>query len=534
LFNSSIEKAKSNALSTNPYLQEVQTNLPRLLALIDTDRTSRSYGLGDRYFWAWGLIDFGNATFQGAANGLARLWSSGLWPYSTPKDVFFDRLDSFFRGTAFLTRKDGSLEEAFPHEGSFCVTALVAFDLLCALDQLRGELDATLREEWARVIQPLVSYLVKADETHGLISNHLATAVAALARWHELTGDKASEAKAGKLLKRILLNQSTEGWFREYEGADPGYQTLCMCYLADVHLRRPDWNLEEPLRKSLDFLSYFSHPDGSFGGIYGSRSTRFYFPAGVLALRNLSPKAAALAGAMAKSIAQQTVVTLSAIDEPNLVPMFNAYSWSAQLVADTHEESQLGQLPCAVGSPFRRNFPDAGLWIDAGPKHYTIVSTHKGGVVAHYPKGGKPLIDGGLVVRNPKGKLGSTQVFEKDSTASLNGDELCIDSELGPMPKRLPTPIDFIILRILGMTVFRFSALREWFKRMLVRLLMKSPRKWPITNHRRISLGSRINIQDVCDLPKGYVSCTPPGPFVAIHMASQSYWQRQDEGANSL
>lgn len=520
-------------MRSNPYLQEVLSNLPRLLALIDTDRTNRSYGLGDRYFWAWGLIDFGNATFQGSANGLARLWRSGLWPYSTSKDLFFERLDALFQGTAFLTRRDGSLEEAFPHEGSYCVTALVAFDLLCVLDQLREELDTAKREEWTNILQPLVSYLVKADETHGLISNHLATAVAALARWRELTGDKASEAKANKLLERILLNQSTEGWFREYEGADPGYQTLCLCYLADVHLRRPDWNLEEPLRKSLDFLSYFSHPDGSFGGIYGSRSTRFYFPAGVLALRNLSPKAAALSAAMVKSIAQQTVVTLSAIDEPNLAPMFNAYCWSAQLVAETHEESQSGGLPCAAGIPFRQNFPEAGLWIDAGPEHYTIVNTHKGGVVAHYPKGGKPLIDGGLVVRNPKAQLGSTQVFVKENTVSLNGDQLCIASEVGRMPKKLPAPIHFIILRILGITVFRFSTLREWFKRILVRLLMKSPRRWPITNHRRITLGLNINIEDECDLPEGYTKCDPGGPFVAIHMASQAYWQRQDEVGKS-
>lgn len=521
-------------MRSNPYLQEVISNLPRLLALIDTDRTNRSYGLGDRYFWAWGLIDFGNATFQGAANGLARLWRSGLWPYSTSKEVFFERLDSLFRGTAFLTRKDGSLEEAFPYEGSYCVTALVAFDLLCVLDQLREELDNAQRKNWTNILQPLISYLVKADETHGLISNHLATAVAALVRWHELTGDKASESKAIKLLERILLNQSREGWFHEYEGADPGYQTLCMCYLADVHLRRPDWNLEEPLRRSLDFLSYFNHPDGSFGGIYGSRSTRFYFPAGVLALRNLSPQAAALAAAMAKSIEHYTVVTLSAIDEPNLVPMFNAYCWSAQLVADTREDSQLGELPCSVGSPFRLNFPDAGLWIDAGPEHYTIVNTHKGGVVAHYPKGGKPLIDGGLVVRNPKGRLGSTQVFAKENTVSLNGDELCIDSKVGRMPKKLPKPKEFIILRILGLTVFRFSILREWFKRMLVRLLMKSQQKWPIKNRRRISLGSKINIEDVYNLSAGYVKCAQAGPFVDIHMASQGYWQRQDEGATSL
>ena len=33
------------------------------MSLYDNDQTSQSYGLGDRYFWAWGLTDFGNATF---------------------------------------------------------------------------------------------------------------------------------------------------------------------------------------------------------------------------------------------------------------------------------------------------------------------------------------------------------------------------------------------------------------------------------------------------------------------------------------
>ena len=36
-----------------------------------------------------------------------------------------------------------------------------------------------------------------------------------------------------------------------------------------------DLGLLEPLRRSIQFLQYFVHPDGSFGGIYGSKS-RFY------------------------------------------------------------------------------------------------------------------------------------------------------------------------------------------------------------------------------------------------------------------
>ena len=68
---------------------------------------------------------------------MARLWAHGLWPYETPPAVFISRIDSLFIGTAKITRNDGSLEEAFPKEGSYCVTALVAYDLLCTYDLLQ-------------------------------------------------------------------------------------------------------------------------------------------------------------------------------------------------------------------------------------------------------------------------------------------------------------------------------------------------------------------------------------------------------------
>ena len=107
----------------NVYIKEIHLNLPRILSLFDTDRTSKSYGIGDRFHWAWGIIDFANATFQSAAFGMAKLWKNNLWPYETDNSLFFDRIDSIFCGTKFLTKKDGSLEEAFPNEGSYCVTA---------------------------------------------------------------------------------------------------------------------------------------------------------------------------------------------------------------------------------------------------------------------------------------------------------------------------------------------------------------------------------------------------------------------------
>lgn len=515
----------------NPYLEHIRHSLPRLLALMDGDRTSASFGMGDRYRWAWGLIDFGNGTFQGAAHGLARLWRAGLWPYATGRDQFLQRIDALFLGAARLTRADGSLEEAFPNEGSFCVTALVAFDLLCAIDLLGDEAPEEMRQRWQTVVRSLIGYLCTADETHALISNHLATAVAALARWNALTGEVVSEVRARELLVRILRHQSDEGWLREYEGADPGYQSLCTYYLADVHRLRPDWALAEPLARSARFLWHFAHPDGSFGGLYGSRCTRFYYPAGIEALASEVPEAAALARYMAASIASDRVVTLAAIDEPNLVPMFNAYCWAAVSWNETDATRAVPALPAQSGEVFRRSFPQAGLWIDAGPEHYTIVNTHKGGVVAHFLRGKVAFIDAGVVVSDASGRLGSSQAFSEENQATLEGDLLSVEATISPMPKQLPTPFQFLLLRLLCLTLFRLRPLREWVKRLLVRLLITRRQRWPVRNVRQIRLGPVLTVSDKLITATGYRAVPDPGPFVAIHMASQGYWQRQDEEA---
>ena len=517
-------------MTSEIYLKEVYANLPRLLSLIDRDQTSETYGMGDRYHWAWGLIDFGNATFQGMANGFACLWHHGLWPYDTSKSKFITRMDSLYQGAAKLTRPNGSLEEAFPNESSFCVTALVAYDLLVAIDLLSDEIDEEKRRRWINIIEPMIGFLLRTEETHAIISNHVATAVAALVRWHQLTGDVGAETRGRQLMNYILENQSEEGWFLEYQGADPGYQTLCTCYLADVHRLRPDWQLLEPLRRSVQFLWHFAHPDGSFGGLYGSRCTRFYFPAGVLALGDEIPEAAALAAFMAKSIFCQHVATLSCIDEPNLTPTFNAYCWAAALASKSSgaQLNSLPEIPALQREPMRLYFDKAGLLIDRGEDHYSVVANYKGGVVYHYVSGKPPVINAGVLVRNSKGRFGSSQGY---SHAELKNDDglLTIIASIYPMPKQRPGPWQFLTLRLMCLSIFRIPILREYTKQLLVRMLIKGSSPWPLINRRTLRLGKNLEIYDEMELPLGYELVNLTNDFVAIHMASQGYWQLQDE-----
>ncbi len=93
-------------------------------------------------------------------------------------------------------------------------------------------------------------------------------------------------------------------------------------------------------------------------------------------------------------------------------------------------------LPCLNEQPLRTHFSESGFWLDRGPRHYTIINTHKGGVVYHFSQGRPALIDVGVVTCKAGDKYGSTQAYNPNNTVKLQGDELGISSQITAMPKQ--------------------------------------------------------------------------------------------------
>lgn len=527
-----------SAKTNNSYLQKISITLPRILALFDTDATSPTYGQGDRYRWAWKLIDFGNGTFQGTAHGLARLLKHDVLPEYLSTTSVLKRIDAMFYGADRLRRSNGSMEEAFPYESSFCVTALVAYDLLSAIDLLEGYISAPQRTQYLEIVRPMIDFLHHVEETHAFISNHLATAATAMYKWTALTGEPGQK-RGRELLDRILQEQSEEGWFREYEGADPGYQSLCTYYLADIYQLYPDEHLFESLRRSLQFLWYFAHPDGSFGGYYGSRNTRLYYPAGIEFLAAKIPEANALAQFLRKSITYNTTVTLETMDEPNLIPMFNAYCWAAVLYEQTGDAPEEVRreiretpltLPCVDTNSWRKIFPEAGFVVEKRPQQYTIISWHKGGVCYHF-HGENTTIDSGVVARNHKDELYSTQAYQPENQVTWEKDRVQIVAPLVKMHKQVPTPWQFLFLRLLNTTLMRHRKIGNLIKKFLVEFLITGNIRSIYRNCRTITWEEgQLRICDNWDNECcGFEKVSIESPFSAIHMASQGYWQRQDK-----
>ena len=110
------------------------------------------------------------------------------------------------------------------------------------------------------------------------LSQIMATSAAALFLWEELTGKFKNSYK--NVLEIIYNNQSQEGWYKEYEGPDHGYQTLCVNFLSTIYIKTKDEYLKLSLQKSFKYLYNFIHPDGTIGGLYGSRNTRLFILGG--------------------------------------------------------------------------------------------------------------------------------------------------------------------------------------------------------------------------------------------------------------
>jgi len=512
----------------NPYLDQVHRNLPRLLANFDRDRTSQTYGVGDRFHWAWKLIDFPNGTFQAAAGGLSRLVDAQLLPDWLSEEAALRRIDAMFTGARAITAPDGSLCEAFPREASFCVSAMVAAELLTAIELLGDRISPASRKDYLRTVEPMCDFLHRQDEHHGIISNHLATAVQALVLWEDVGGGGGID-RAHVFLDRILAHQSAEGWFREYDGADPGYQSWLTSALADVHGRRPDLGLAEPLARSIRFLWHFAHPDGSFGGVYGSRSTRFCFPAGLEFLASESTEARALCTWLRPATAEHRLVTLDVADDPNLVPFFNDYCGAATSVSRSRAAADSPPALPANGPPFRRHFPEAGILVDRGAGHYTVIGTGKGGAFLHLPDGADRIEDPGYVAQDSQDNIVTGQAGGGESEVSIDGDRIEIVTPLRRLHRPYPRAFDFVILRLLSLTAFRSLWLGNLVKRLLARYLVTGKPR-PVGRVRRsIALGRDMHVEDVATDGPMLTPLPDKSGFSAIHMASQGYWQKSDD-----
>jgi len=508
----------------NTFKEILKLNQSRLLNLYNLDEFSSTLGIGDRKYWAWKTIDFPNATFQSGINALGISIKLGI---SDDDKLYFEIIDKIIRAIPGISNRNNSLNESFPGENSYCVTALIAYDVLFTIDLLKDKLGNEKKKSYIKIIEPLINFLIRNREAHAIISNHLATAAAALYLWTELTHKNKNKYK--DILDIIYKNQSSEGWFMEYDGPDPGYQTLCTQYLSIIFHKTKDNELKRRLSKSIEFLYYFIHPDGSIGGLYGSRNTEVYYPGGIVLLDSISKYSNHVNLALKRGIDNGFAIMPQDIDPDNFIPLLNSYALAALY------ENKISTKKDLI-KPFyilknKKNFKEAGIEVFSNKNYFSILNYKKGGTLKVYDLSvGKCKYDSGGVLYLDK-KILTSQRFDKN--ISMNKDNTFM-SKLYYYEEKYPSLFQTILIRIMSITIFRVSYIVELFKKAVVKLLITNKKKSKFLFKTNIKYEEE-NIQIIYEFPKNLKKeCIHLGfKFKSIHMASSGYFIKSNIISNN-
>lgn len=496
---------------------------PRILGLMDREPLSPTRGCCDRTWWAWKFTDFPGPRFQESVCVLAYL-------HATPFDgnVYHQNANllewigaalDFWRSRQ---RGDGSFDEAYPFERSLAATAFTSFYVGEALTFLGNALPSATRERTADALERAGSWLERNDETHGMLSNHLAAAAGALAHIARVTGEQRFGGRARYFVDRILSRQSGEGWYEEYGGADPGYQTHGSFYLARYwQLTGEDFVLAS-LARANRFLAHFIHPDGSLAGEYASRGTQTYYPA---AFEMLAPRDAAagwIAETMRPAIASGAAAALPGVDAYNYFPCLNNLVFAA-----LHAEPRTAADP--TPSEGLSWYPLAGLARVRRERYDAFVGVAKGGAVKLFDRRTRRLLvsDSGWVGRARSGRTVSSHYLDAARAASVSPDRIEAAGTFQSVKRPVFGPWKFRAFRAFNLTIGRFPAAARWLKRLLVNVLIY--RRKPVDIACRRTLAFAADAMTVTDELRGAGAADltvlqRASAFTSIHMGSARYF----------
>lgn len=513
------------------YMDAMLARANHILGLLDREAFSRTRGCLDRTYWAWKFTDFPGARFQEGLCVLSYLYAVGV-----PDNPFYRQprllewIEAGFDFWVGIQRRSGDFDEAYPYERSLAATAFSSHYLSEAWRLIEDDMDPAVSARFKDALARAGYWLTQNDETHGFLSNHLAAAGTALYHAYEICGDDRFLKRSEHFIGKILDHQSAEGWYDEYGGADPGYQTHGSYYLARYWELSGRDDLRESLDRSFKFLAHFIHPDGSLGGEYTSRNTQTYYPAAFEMMAPVSGSAAWIAQHQLPAVHKLTAAGLGSVDAYNLFPLINNYVFAHRAV--TRDDRQTSDIE-APSSARRIHFPEAGLLKEQRRGYIAYVGLDKGGVVKAFDKKTGALIynDSGYIGQLRNGKWLSSQWIDKERPVELDENAVKVSGQFFQIKKMVMKPTTFLGFRLFSLTAGRIRFLSYWLKSVLVKVLIYKKRTldlgiersiafaddgFVVTDQLRGSIGDQIDRLEWRDI------------FTTIHMGSSRYFVPND------
>jgi len=469
---------RRNASLRAAYLEAALAAVPRLLGAIDRNPYRPTYGCMDREHWHYRTSSFPSEMYQEGVLPLAIVHATQLPgnPYFGNRRIA-ELAAAGIRFAAKSSRADGSCDDYYPFERALG-SAVFSLSACAAAYRLLGLRESGLLDWFRRRARWIIAH-----GESGRLTNHHALAALGLLRVAELTGEDEFRRAADAKIDQVVAWQDDEGWVDEYGGADPGYQTVTIDCLAKYRRATGQARLDEPLRRAVEFARAFLHPDGAYGGVYGSRGTAHFYPHGFELLAAENRSAAELADGFLKNLAADTEARLD--DDrlfvhrvANLLEAYRDWSPTAPVA------------PSPADAPTPLHFPRAGLLVRRPPEAYTVVSTARGGVFKHFAGAAASTTDAGLVIETTDGRVAVSQVHEHCRAVEWrctehdgSGETLSVAGPLHWANFETISPIKQILFHAGMCTVGRWC--RALVRRLLQQRLITGHRPAPIRLSRR-------------------------------------------------
>ena len=489
-----------------------------MLQMLDRNPLSRTYGCFDREYWHYRTADFPCGMNEEFCLVLALAWAA-----RHPQNPFYQnaRLRELVLAALHFARRaahpDGSCDDYFPFEKA---RGAVSFSLYAQTEsyQVLGLDDAALRGFFAH----RADWLLRHQES-GQLANHQALGALALHNVFALTGEARFRAGSAVLRDLTLAWQHPEGWFQEYEGADPGYQTCTISFLAQLRHKTGDATLTAPLLRAAAFAGEFLHPDGSYAGEYGSRNTHHFYPHGFELLAGESPAARRLA----ESFLQRGLPGRSRyFNDDNRMCAHYVPEWF-QAWQDYAELPGRGE-PLAAAEPHTAWFPAAGLLARHTKTHSVVAAAFKGGVIRVTGPGGAVHADTGVMVQLEDGRVLVAHLFNRANQIDWDPAQGVL-TIAGPLCRRrapLMTPGKQMVFRALALTLGRLNP--NWLRLVIQKLFITGKPTTAATFKRVIRLGAAaVEITDEVELHgTGRAAAVLAAPeSTSIYVASSNPYQ---------
>jgi hypothetical protein len=513
------------------YTKKIKTNLNKMLSMIDRDPASISKGCGDRVYWGWKFTDFPGDRFQEAAYSLA-------WVYNKREFKRFYKNENILKWYVYVINywiknqnSDGSFDEAYPNEKSFAATSFTSFYISESYLLMQQNISSYECEKVEKALIKSLDWLCINDEHHGILTNHLSAASAALIIGHKITSKQKYYDRSFYFINKIIANQSSEGWYREYEGPDIGYYTHGLFYLVRVWQLTKNYTLLKSINRSIEYFKYFIHPNGSIGGEYSSRNTKFLFPAGIEMIKGNNGLANVISKYINLSISKNQSVSLDDVDNYNFYPLLNNYMFAYDN-SNTHNVESKIKIPHEY--TFNKYFIESGIYIYSNKNYYAICSLAKGGVIKIYSKINDLIFSNcGYWIKTESGFY-STHGYSKLIKYSINKKKVVINTPFKRINQQLMSPIKFILFRLYNLTLCKIPFFSKLLKKILVIALINKKKYYKSLNlHRIINFEfKKIIITDTIDNGPFEQSEFKFSDFTTIHMGSSKYFQNDELNKN--